>query len=133
MFDTLCTLKTIVSTTINLPLRWTTTCITTSKIAGFSNPLNRSHILHFKYQQLMKTMAVLASNFPDCHVPYHYHSSQTQAVRVSQSQWMHAANNGIQILGAVILRFSETSPNGYVLETRQLTFVITDSDRIFLS
>ncbi|CAB3996762.1 Hypothetical predicted protein [Paramuricea clavata] len=47
---------------------------------------------------------------------------------------MYAANNhGIKILGAVILRFSGPSKSGKVLETRQITYVTNDSNKIFLS
>ena len=47
---------------------------------------------------------------------------------------MHAANNnGIQIQGAIIIRFSGTSINGHILETRQMTYVTSDSDKLFLS
>lgn len=47
---------------------------------------------------------------------------------------MHAANNqGINILGAVILRFAGQNSNGSYLETRQLTYVTDSSDAIFLS
>ena len=47
---------------------------------------------------------------------------------------MYAANNhGIKILGAVILRVSGPSKSGKVLETRQITYVTNDSNKIFLS
>ncbi|KAK3737415.1 hypothetical protein QZH41_000673 [Actinostola sp. cb2023] len=47
---------------------------------------------------------------------------------------MHAANNnGIQILGAVILRFSGKSKPGQTLETQQIVNVTNDSDKLFLS
>ena len=47
---------------------------------------------------------------------------------------MHAVNNnGINIMGAVILRFSGRSPSGATLESRQLVYVTSDSDKLFLS
>ncbi len=47
---------------------------------------------------------------------------------------MVAANNkGIKILGATILHFSGKSKSGATLETRQLTYVTSESDRLFLS
>jgi hypothetical protein len=47
---------------------------------------------------------------------------------------MHAANNnGINILGAIILRFSGKSKSGQTLETRQIVYVTSDSDKLFLS
>ena len=50
------------------------------------------------------------------------------------SMRMHAANNnGITILGAAIMRFSGTSPSGQTLETRQIVYVTSDSDKLFLS
>ena len=44
-----------------------------------------------------------------------------------------ACNDGIKILGATILHFSGTSPSGASLETRQLTYITDDSDKVFLS
>ena len=44
-----------------------------------------------------------------------------------------ACNDSIKILGATILRFSGTSPSGASLETRQLTYITHDSDKVFLS
>ena len=47
---------------------------------------------------------------------------------------MHAANNnGITILGAVVLRFSGKSHSGQILETRQIVYVTSDTDKLFLS
>ena len=47
---------------------------------------------------------------------------------------MHAANNnGIKILGAAILRFSGQSNSGQILATRQLVYVTSDTDKLFLS
>ena len=47
---------------------------------------------------------------------------------------MHAANNnGIKILGAVILRFSGRSNSGKALETRQIVYVTNNPDKLFLS
>ena len=47
---------------------------------------------------------------------------------------MHAVNNhGINILDAVILRFSGRSPSGNALESRQIVYVTSDSDKLFLS
>lgn len=47
---------------------------------------------------------------------------------------MHAANGkGISILGAVVLRFRGKSKNGRPMETRQLTYVTADSDKLFLN
>ena len=52
----------------------------------------------------------------------------------SQHACMHAANNnGIKILGAIILRFSGKSTSGQTLETRQIVYVTHDSDKIFLN
>ena len=53
---------------------------------------------------------------------------------ISVTTRMHAANNsGIPILGAAILRFSGKSKPGQHLETRQIVYVTTDSDKLFLS
>ena len=50
------------------------------------------------------------------------------------SMKMHAANGkGINILGAAILRFSGKSPNGEPRETRQITYITDNSDKLFLS
>jgi hypothetical protein len=47
---------------------------------------------------------------------------------------MYAANNnGINILGATILRLSGKSKSGDALATRQITYVTDDSDKLFLS
>ena len=47
---------------------------------------------------------------------------------------MHAANNnGIKILGAVIMRFTGKSKTGKKLESRQVVYVTRDSDKLFLS
>ena len=47
---------------------------------------------------------------------------------------VHAAsNNGIRILGAIILRFAGRSPSGQTLETRQIVYVTSDADKLFLS
>ena len=47
---------------------------------------------------------------------------------------MHAANNnGIKILGAIILRFSGTSQSGQTCETRQIVYITNDSNKLFLS
>ena len=47
---------------------------------------------------------------------------------------MHAVNNnGIKILGAVILRFSGKSPFGKTFESQQIVYVTNDSDKLFLS
>ena len=47
---------------------------------------------------------------------------------------MHAANNnGIKILGAVVLRFSGQSHTGQTLETRQIVYITSDTDKLFLS
>ncbi|ELU06622.1 hypothetical protein CAPTEDRAFT_189257 [Capitella teleta] len=47
---------------------------------------------------------------------------------------MHAANNqGINILGAVALRFHSSNPQGQTVETRQLTYITGSTDTLFLS
>ncbi len=47
---------------------------------------------------------------------------------------MHAANSkDINILWAVILRFSGKDPSGKLVETRQMTYVTNNSDKVFLS
>jgi hypothetical protein len=47
---------------------------------------------------------------------------------------MVAANNkGINILRETIQRFSGRSKSGATLETRQITYVTSDSERLFLS
>ncbi|XP_068232779.1 uncharacterized protein [Palaemon carinicauda] len=47
---------------------------------------------------------------------------------------MKAANSkGINILGAVILRFTGTNNRGKLVETRQITYVTDNSDKIYLS
>ena len=47
---------------------------------------------------------------------------------------MHAANNdGIKILGAVIMRFIGKSKTGRTLESRQVVYVTSESDKLFLS
>ena len=44
-----------------------------------------------------------------------------------------ANNNGIKILGAVVLRFSGQSHSGQILDTRQIVYVTSDTDKLFLS
>ena len=47
---------------------------------------------------------------------------------------MHAANNnGIKILGAVVLRFSGQSHSSNILETRQIVYLTSNTDKLFLS
>ncbi|XP_071478837.1 uncharacterized protein [Diadema antillarum] len=47
---------------------------------------------------------------------------------------MHTATNGgITILGAVPLRLSGRNPLGHVVESRQLTYITDNSDKLFLS
>ena len=47
---------------------------------------------------------------------------------------MHTANNQqIHILGAIILRISGKNTLGNIVETRQLTYVTNESDKLFLS
>ena len=47
---------------------------------------------------------------------------------------MHAVNNnGIKILGAAILRFSGKSPSSKTLEIRQIVYVTSDPDKLFLN
>jgi hypothetical protein len=47
---------------------------------------------------------------------------------------MHTANNnGIKIIGVVILRFSGQSTSGQSLQTRQIVYVTHDCDKLFLS
>ena len=47
---------------------------------------------------------------------------------------MRAANNkGINILGAAILRYTGRNENGEKMETRQITYITDNSDKIFLS
>ena len=47
---------------------------------------------------------------------------------------MHDTNEkGINILGAAILRFSGTGQPGHLHETRQITYVTDNSDKLFLS
>ena len=48
--------------------------------------------------------------------------------------YMHAANNnGIKILGAIILRFSGKSQSGQTHETLQIVYITNDLDKLFLS
>ena len=44
-----------------------------------------------------------------------------------------ASNKGINILGATIPRFSGESKSGTTLETRQITYITSDPERLFLS
>ena len=47
---------------------------------------------------------------------------------------MHAANNkGITILGAIILRFAGKDKHGNMIETRQITYVTNNSDKLYIS
>ena len=47
---------------------------------------------------------------------------------------MHAANSkGINIMGAVVLRFYGQSQPGLTLESRQIVYVTNDSDKLFLT
>ena len=47
---------------------------------------------------------------------------------------MHAANNGgINIIGAVILRFTGNTASGTALDTRQITYITDSNDKVFLS
>ena len=58
--------------------------------------------------------------------------STSDLIRVSMK--MHAANNdAIEIIGAVILRFSGESIDGAILESRQVVYVTKDSNKLFLS
>ena len=58
----------------------------------------------------------------------------TQHYLIPVTMKMHAANNrAITILGAVILRILGKNRQGYISETRQLTYVTHDSDKLFLS
>ena len=50
------------------------------------------------------------------------------------SMKMHTANGkGINILGAAILRFSGKSPYGEPRETRQITYITDNSDKLFVN
>ena len=44
-----------------------------------------------------------------------------------------ANNNGIDILGALVLRITGTSPSGHTVHTRQIVYFTRSSDRLFLS
>ena len=58
----------------------------------------------------------------------------TESDLIPVSLKMHAANNAaINILGAVVLRFVGTSPNGKSKETRELTYITDSSTKLFLS
>ncbi|MCG8044423.1 MAG: reverse transcriptase family protein, partial [Candidatus Thiodiazotropha endolucinida] len=47
---------------------------------------------------------------------------------------MHTANDdGIQILGAILLGISSTDNTGHTVETRQMTYVTDSTDKLFLS
>ena len=47
---------------------------------------------------------------------------------------MHASNNsGIKILGAIILRFSDTSQSGQTCETQQIVYITNDLNKLFPS
>ena len=47
---------------------------------------------------------------------------------------MHTANNdGIKILGAILLRISCTDPAGHTAVTKQMTYVTDSSEKLFLS
>lgn len=47
---------------------------------------------------------------------------------------MHTANNdGIKILGAILLRISSTDSTGHTIKSRQMTYVTDSSDKLFLS
>ncbi len=47
---------------------------------------------------------------------------------------MHTAvNNGINILGATVLRYAGRNPSGKLVETRQMTYVTDNSDKLFIS
>ena len=57
---------------------------------------------------------------------------KSELIRVTMQ--MHAVNNnGIKILGTVIFRFSGKSPSGQTLESQQIMYVTSDSDKLFLS
>ncbi|CAG2218786.1 unnamed protein product [Mytilus edulis] len=58
--------------------------------------------------------------------------NQTELIPVNMK--MHAANNkGITILGATILRISGRDDQGRHVETRQMTYVTDNSDKLFIS
>ncbi|VDI39664.1 Hypothetical predicted protein [Mytilus galloprovincialis] len=58
--------------------------------------------------------------------------NQTELIPVNMK--MHAANNkGITILGATILRISGKDDQGRHVETRQMTYVTDNSDKLFIS
>ncbi|XP_071177635.1 uncharacterized protein [Mytilus edulis] len=58
--------------------------------------------------------------------------NQTELIPVNMK--MHAANNkGITILGATTLRISDRDDQGRHVETRQMTYVTDNSDKLFIS
>ncbi len=62
----------------------------------------------------------------------HLGLSHTSLIPVTMK--MHAANNkGIKILGATILRISGRDDEGRLIETRQMTYVTDNSDKLFIS
>ena len=63
-----------------------------------------------------------------------YHLGLNQKDLISVTTCMHAANSsGITILGAIILRFSGTSPSGQTCEIWQIVYITNDSNKLFLS
>ena len=62
------------------------------------------------------------------------HLGLTRAALIPVTMKMNAANEeGINILGAAILRFTGIGKPGHTLETRQMTYITDSSERIFLS
>ena len=58
----------------------------------------------------------------------------TKHDQIPVTMQMHAANNdGMKILGAAIMRFTGKSKTGKTLESRQVVYITSDSDKLFLS
>ena len=53
--------------------------------------------------------------------------------RLNSRHYAYVCCQGINILGATILRFSGQSKSGETLKTRQITYVTSDFERLFLS
>ena len=116
-------------------------------IAGYAKPLSPSHSSHSPPQSTQPTtlpwhtslspLSAMAdtgcqSSLASMKVIHRLGLRDTDLIPVTMR--MHAPNNnGITILGAAIMRFSGTSPSGQTLETRQIVYVTSDSDKLFLS
>ena len=103
---------------------------------GFSSYLSRSIKERFSQPKSISVSAMADTGCQSCltgiKVIYRLGLKDKDLIPVRMK--MHAANNqGINILGAVILRISGRDSHGKVIETHQITYVTDNSDKLFIS